>query len=99
MDEKGFLGSLFDFSFETFVFPRVISLIYGIVVVVIAIAYLLFVVGAFARGAAAGVGALVLGPIVAVLYLIMVRAWMEVAIVMFRIHDNVRTIREYKERN
>jgi hypothetical protein len=97
MEQKGFFGSLFDFSFETFVFPRVISVIYGIVVVVIALAYLFFVVGAFSRGAAAGVGALVLGPIVAVLYLIMVRAWMEVAIVMFRIHDDVRTMRDMKK--
>lgn len=88
MKEKGFLGSLFDFSFTSFVFPKVISFIYGIVVVLVGLAYVGGVVAAFSYETMYGVGALILGPVVLVLYLIMVRAWMEISIVMFRIYDN-----------
>ena len=99
MKNKGFFGSLFDFSFESFVFPKVISFIYGIIVVLLAIGYLVLIVFAFGQGSTAGVGAIILGPIVLILYLIMIRAWMEVAIVMFRIYDNTGKIVEMKKQD
>jgi len=34
----------------------------------------------------------VLGPVALILYLIMVRVWMEVAIVLFRIYENTNRI-------
>ena len=97
MENKGFFGSLFDFSFESFVFPKVISFIYGFIVVLLAIGYLGLIVFAFTQGLTEGVGAIILGPIVLIFYLIMVRAWMEVAIVMFRIYDNTDKIVEMKQ--
>ena len=99
MEDKGFFGSLFDFSFESFVFPKVISFIYGVIVVLLAISYLGLIVFAFGQGTAAGMGAIILGPVVLILYLIMVRAWMEIAIVMFRIYDNTGKIVKMKEQN
>jgi hypothetical protein len=92
MEEKGFFGSLFDFSFESFVFPRIIRVIYAIVVVLAGIGYLGGVVYAFQMGSMQGIGAVVLGPVVIIFYLIMIRAWMEVAIVMFRIYENTNVI-------
>lgn len=99
MESKGFFGSLFDFSFESFVFPKVISFIYGVIVVLMVIGYLVLIVFAFGQGSTAGVGAIILGPVVLIFYLIMVRAWMEIAIVMFRIYDNTGKIVEMKKQN
>lgn len=99
MEDKGFFGSLFDFSFESFVFPKVISFIYAIIVVLTAIGLLALIVFAFGQGSLEGVGAIILGPVVMILYLIMVRAWMEIAIVMFRIYDNTGKIVEMKKQS
>jgi hypothetical protein len=88
MEKKGFFGSLFDFSFTSFVFPKVISFIYGVFVVIVGLAYIAGVIVAFNTETLYGVGVIVLGPLVLTLYLIMVRASMEIAIVMFRIYDN-----------
>ncbi len=88
MEKKGFLGSLFDFSFTSFVFPKVISFVYAVFVVFAGLGYISGVVFGFNQSSMIGLGALVLGPLVLILYLIMIRAWMEIAIVMFRIYDN-----------
>jgi len=92
MEKKGLFGSLFDFSFTSFVFPKVISFIYGVFVVIVGLAYIAGVVFAFGEEMMYGVGAIVLGPVVLTLYLIMVRSSMEIAIVMFRIYDNTDKI-------
>ena len=92
MDGKGFFASLFDFSFENFVFPKIIRIIYAIVVIFACIGYVGGIVYGFQMGSAQGIGAIILGPIVIILYLIMIRAWMEVAIVMFRIYENTNVI-------
>ena len=64
MEKKGFFGSLFDFSFTSFVFPKVISFVYGVVVVLIGLAYAGGVIAAFSYETMYGIGALVLGPVV-----------------------------------
>jgi hypothetical protein len=92
MSDKGFFGSLFDFSFESFVFPKIIRVLYWIAVVVICLAYLAGVVYGFGQSTEYGVAALFLGPVVLLLYLIIVRVWMEVAIVLFRIYENTDII-------
>jgi len=92
MAGKGFFGSLFDFSFENFVFPMLIRILYWMVVVLTCLGYLAAIVYGFQQDTMYGVGALVLGPVVLILYLIMVRVWMEVAIVLFRIYENTNRI-------
>jgi len=92
MPEKGFFGSLFDFSFENFVFPKIIKVLYAIAVVLICIGYLAGIAYAFKIGSTAGIAAVALGPVVMILYLIMIRVWMEVAIILFRIYDNTNVI-------
>ena len=94
MVKKGFFGSLFDFSFENFVFPKIIKVLYAIAVVFICIGYLGGVVYAFQMDMTYGIGAIVLGPLVMLIYLILIRIWMEVAIVLFRIYDNTNVIAE-----
>ena len=90
--EKGFMASLFDFSFETFVFPRVIRFVFAVLVVLAGIATLGVIVAGFARGSLPGIGALILSPIVFFLYVLAARIWTEIAIVLFRIHDNTDII-------
>ncbi|MCD4774685.1 MAG: DUF4282 domain-containing protein [Candidatus Aegiribacteria sp.] len=92
MVTKGFFGSLFDFSFENFVFPRIIKVLYAIAVVFVCVAYLGGVVYAFQMDMMYGIGAIVLGPIAMILYLTIIRVWMEIAIVLFRIYDNTNVI-------
>jgi hypothetical protein len=92
MVTKGFWGSLFDFSFENFVFPKIIRVLYTIAVVFVCIGYLVGVVYAFQIGSMEGIGAIVLGSLIMILCLIMIRVWMEVAIVLFRIYDNTNVI-------
>lgn len=92
MNQKGFLGALFDFSFSEFVTTRIIKVLYVILVVLIAIFTLFGVIGAlvamFGDSFLRGLGMLILVPIVALLYLILARAWTEIIIVMFRIAEN-----------
>jgi hypothetical protein len=92
MEEKGFFGSLFDFSFENFVFPKIVRVLYVIIVVLICIGYIGGVVYAFQMGSMQGIGAIFLGPVVLLLYLTMIRASMEIAIVLFRIYENTNVI-------
>jgi hypothetical protein len=89
---KGFFSSLFDFSFEHFVFPKVIRIVFGILVVLAAITTIGVIVMGFSRGGGLGVLSLVLSPVIFTLYVLMVRIWMEIAIVLFRIYENTRII-------
>lgn len=92
MASKGFLGSLFDFSFENFVFPKIVKFLYALIVVIAGLGYIAMVIYGFQQGTTTGFGALLLGPLALTLYLIMIRAWMEVAIVLFRIYENTNVI-------
>lgn len=92
MGDKGFFGSLFDFSFENFVFPKIIRFLYSIACIIVVLMYLAGVVYAFQTDTTYGLIALAGGPFVMLLYLIMIRAWMEIAIVLFRIYENTGVI-------
>lgn len=92
MSEKGFFGSLFDFSFDSFVFPKIIKFLYALAVVLMVLGYVGGVIYGFRQGSTEGLAALILGPVAVLIYLIIVRAWMEVAIVLFRIYENTDII-------
>ena len=99
MEDKGFFEALFDTSFESFVFPKVVKFIYIVIIIFLALGYLAMLIAGFSQSAAAGLGALILGPIALLLYLIFVRAGIEVAMVMFRINANVKKMLDMKERD
>lgn len=62
MEQKGFFGSLFDFSFTSLITSKLISVLYILAIICIGI-YALFLIGAgFTRGAAIGVLAII-GPL------------------------------------
>jgi hypothetical protein len=96
MDDKGILGSLFDFSFSHFVTPKLQRLAYRLLVVlagVVAAGVLLAALVA-APGLLGKVGALVVGlPLAAVAFLVQVtllRMGMELVILAFRAVDFLR---------
>ena len=87
-NDKGFFESLFDFSFTSFVTPKLIKVLYGILLFFVAIGVIVVIVGGFQRGIGAGLLALlILGPLYGLLLTILARIYMELMIAVFRIVD------------
>ena len=88
MEEKSFFGKLFDFSFEEFVTPTIIRIVYAIAL----IAFL----------ATRDIGSILFGlivvPLLYLLYLILTRIWMEIVVVIFRIAEPIRDADETLKR-
>ena len=90
---KGFLASLFDISFTTLVTTRVISILYLLLLILAGIGLLGFVVASIASGSAAQIlVALIVGPLVALLYVIYARVILEVILAIFRLLESNREI-------
>ncbi len=88
---KGFFSSLFDFSFTSYITPRIIKVIFGIVVIVSALVALILVVAAFRANAAAGILVLiVVAPLAFLLYVISYRVMLEVVMAVFAIAEHTR---------
>jgi len=92
--QRGFLGSLFDFSFTEFVTIRIIKVLYALAVLFSGIAALGMIIGGFSRGAGIGVLFLILSPLVFLVYVLAARVWLEVIVILFRIAEHTRTIAE-----
>ena len=88
LQTKGFFAALFDFSFTSFITLKFLKVIYGVLVVVVLLTGLLFLVVGLARGGAGAVLSIVAVPLVTLLYLVMVRIWMELIALFFRIGEN-----------
>ncbi len=96
MSRKGFFGSLFDFSFTSFVFPKLISFLYAVVVILMSLGAIGVIIAGFAggrqieeqMGGLPGWSLVIIVPIAYILYLIVLRIWFEITIVLFRIYEN-----------
>jgi hypothetical protein len=86
--EKGFFASLFDLSFSEFVTIRLIKVLYILGIAGSVLGGLAFIVGGFANGAGIGILFLLLSPVLVLFYILMVRIWLELIIVVFRIAEN-----------
>lgn len=90
---KGFLASLLDPSFTTLVTTRVIRWLYILMLVLVGLGLLGFIVASIASGSAAQiVVALIVGPLVALLYVIYARVILEVILAIFRLLESNREI-------
>lgn len=94
---KGFFAGLFDFGFTTFVTPRVIKFVYVAATIIIAIIWLFYVILGFSISAGGGLLVLIIGPIVALLWLLLCRIALELTMVLFRIGADVHTIRDQND--
>ena len=90
---KGFLASLLDTSFTTLVTTRVISVLYLLLLILVGVGLLAFVIAAIASGSAAEIlVALIVGPLVTLLYVVYARVILEVILAIFRLLESNREI-------
>jgi Domain of unknown function (DUF4282) len=87
------LGSLFDYSFSSFITSRIVKVLYLLTTIVVALWTVAIILLAFRSSASLGIFALVVGgPIFFVITMIYVRVGLELLMVIFRIHENVGEI-------
>jgi TM2 domain-containing membrane protein YozV len=90
---RGFLPSLLDPSFSTLVTTRVIKYLYILLLVLFGLGLLGFIVAAIASGSATQILiALIIGPLVALVYVIYARVILEVILAIFRLLESNREI-------
>lgn len=96
--QRGFIASLFDFRFDSFVTPKVIRVVYVIAMIMIALSALWFLFYAFKIKVEFGIIALfILCPLYFFLYVALWRIALELIMVIFRIGDDLRAIRERRD--
>lgn len=108
-ERAGLLKGLLDFRFEHFITTKIISILYIIVMVLIALGglFYFFVGGGMALWAGIqarsffsillALGIMILTPIVMVLYLAAIRMWFEVVIIFFRMKEDLTKLVERSE--
>jgi hypothetical protein len=97
-DTKGFLGSLFDTGFTSFVTPKVIRVLYLLIIIGTILTGLSYSVIAFKVNAALGIVTLfVLAPLFTMIVLAMWRIVLEFFMVIFRISDDIHDMRQRGE--
>lgn len=90
---KGFVASLLDTSFSTLVTTRVIRFLYILLLVLVGLGLLGFIVAAIASGSLSQIlVALIVGPLMALLYVIYARVILEVILAIFRLLESSREI-------
>ena len=92
---KGFFGSLFDFTFKSFVTPKVIQIYYVIALILVGLGSLGMLVSFLAMGEPIMiiVGIIVV-PIMAFIWLLIIRMMLELTANIFRIGENIQAMRD-----
>ena len=99
-EKKGFSPSLFDFSFTTLITPKIIKLLFGIVVIAAGLAAILMIIEAFNASATAGVLMLIVGgPLLFLLSVLYARVILETILVLFKISEHTAEITERGRKN
>lgn len=95
-DTRGFFGALFDFGFTSFVTPKMIKALYVLYTIWMVVWAVIFLRLGFKYGGAAGgiVVLIVVDPIFLLLTLGAYRVVLELFMVIHRMHDELRAIRE-----
>lgn len=97
--EKGFIGSLFDFSFSSFVTPKIVKVLYVLITIWTALLALTILIIGFRTGGLAGglFTLIIIEPIFILLTLGIYRVVLEAFMVVFRIYEETKKIRENAE--
>jgi len=85
-----FFQALFDFSFKNFITTKLISFLFGLGAIAGAVFGLITIITSFTRSAWMGILMLILTPVLYLLGIILLRIWLEVVIVLFKIEENTR---------
>ena len=95
-DERNFFAALFDFTFTSFITTKIIKVLYVLVMIMIGLSALLFTFDAFKLNATFGLLTLVIGdPLFIIVVLALWRLYLEFYIVVFRIAEDIRALREH----
>jgi len=92
--QKGFFASLFDFSFKEFITLKLLKILYILGILFIGLILLIFIVKSFDMSTKRGIEALIASPFIFLLFTILVRIWIEILAVVFRIAENTKIIAE-----
>jgi hypothetical protein len=87
--DGGFFAALFDFSFSQFVTPKIVKLVYVLATIAIALTYLVLVIASFTESAGAGVVVLLLGAVLALVYLAFIRMTLEFYFAIVRMSQDI----------
>jgi Domain of unknown function (DUF4282) len=94
-DAKGFIASLFDFGFTSFVTPKVVKVLYVLIMIVLGLGALVYTLFAFKLNAVFGIFVLIIGdPLFLIISLALYRISLELFVVIFRIAEDLRAIRD-----
>jgi len=93
-DVGGFLSTLFDTSFNKFITGRAIAVVYILAIVGIALMTLFIVLSGIAGGGSSALAALIIGPIIGLIYLVMIRMTLEFFVNQYRQTELLETIAE-----
>lgn len=96
--QRPFLESLFDIKFEHLITPKLVRFFYALSIVLLGVGTLVMIIAGFAADETSGVILLFLAPLSALFYLIMIRLWLELIVVAFKIRDGVERVAENTER-
>jgi hypothetical protein len=92
---QGFVASLFDFGFNSFVTPKVVKVVYVLIMVVLGLFGLACTGIAFVFKPILGIFVLIIvAPLFFFVYLALWRIALEIFVVVFRIADDLRAIRD-----
>ncbi|HEY2573951.1 MAG TPA: DUF4282 domain-containing protein [Verrucomicrobiaceae bacterium] len=90
---KGFMGSILDFSFETFVTPQIIKLVYFLMLAGVVLSALVFFLGNLIKGGVVGVFVgLIGGPLILVLGAVGARVYVEIVMLAFKVLETLQRI-------
>lgn len=87
----GFFAALFDFSFNSFVTPKIVKFVYVLATVVLGLLFLVYLVIAFSADTTFGVVVLILGPIVTLIYLAFIRMTLEIYYAVVRMSEDIHS--------
>jgi Domain of unknown function (DUF4282) len=90
---KGFLASLFDVSFSSFVTPRVIKVVYIIIMILIGLSALAYIIFGFVALHAIGIIFVPIAVLVSLIYLAVARIGFEIVMIIFRMGDDIHAMR------
>jgi hypothetical protein len=94
-DSRGFLSALFDFGFTSFVTPKVIKVLYMLIVIGTVASALVFTIIVFKASTIFGILTLVFAdPLFILIVLAIYRIILEFFVVTFRVAEDIRALRE-----
>ena len=98
-DARGFLSALFDFGFTSFVTPKIIKVLYTLIMIATVVSALVFTIIAFKASTAFGIVTLLLAdPLFILIVMAIYRMVLEFFVVTFRVAEDIRVLRERSER-